>query len=426
MVQTTSARTGSGSRTAAIVTMVSLAMCGAALAQDSGSATRFGVAPSAGTQRALSDPPTQSTREQEGLYAGVGVGYTQRSNVRRTADDDDQDDGALVITPVAGYKRFIGRHSAEVNVSTQFIRFDDFESENTETYSVNGLANLDVTRILDVDLFATYTDLAEPRGGSGTRLDQDLEPDQVEITEYGGVVTLGRRAARLQFQVGADRSQWRYQNNQQQFRDRDDDRVHGRAYYNISPRTSVFAGASLTDIDFLRSATNPDSEELTYEAGARWEATAKTAGRFSIGRTEKDFDDPAAADARTTTLAGRVTWDARPRTSFSLYGSRQFEESTTADDDFFVSELIGASVNQSFGARINAFAYYNMTNDDYESGRNDDITDYGVGLDYSLRRWLSVGAQYSVIERDSNVPGEDYEDEVISLYLNGSFEIGSR
>jgi len=389
---------------------------------------RFGIAPSANTQRAVSDPPTASSREQEGLYATLGVAYSHNSNVRRDSvgGAGDEGDSAYVFTPGAGYKRFFGRHSAELAVTSQFTRYEDFSEENTESYTIDGLANLDITRILDLDLFASFTDTAEPRGGSGTRLVQDPDPDQVEITGYGGVVTIGRRASRLQIELGADRSQWRYQNNQQQFRDRDDDRLHGRVYYNISPRTSVFAGASLTDVDFVRQGLINDSEELAYEVGGRWDVTAKTSGELSVGRTEKDFDDPALDDVDTTTLAGRLSWSPRQRTTFSLYGSRQFEETTSVDDSFYISELLGVSVSQSFGARWNAFAYYNETNDDFDSGRKDDITDYGVGVDYSLRRWLSVGAQYSVVERDSNIAGNDYEDEIISLFLNGSFEFGSR
>jgi len=319
---------------------------------------QFGVAPAARTQRALSDSPTASSREQEGLYAAVGVAYSQRSNVRRDAVNDattnGEGDSAIVVTPQAGYKRFIGRHSAEVSIATQFTRYQDLTDENTENYSIDALTNLDITRILDLDLFGSFTEASEPRGGSGTRENQNIEPDRVEVTTYGGLFTLGRRAARIQVQAGADRSELRYQNNRQEFRDRDDDRVHGRVFYNISPRTSVFVGAGLTDVTYLERVDNLDSEELTYEAGVRWDVTAKTTGSVSIGRTEKDFDDPVRDDADTTTLAGRLSWSPRPRTTFNVYGSRQFEETTSVEDDFFVSELIGASLRPALGTRWHA------------------------------------------------------------------------
>lgn len=403
---------------------LTVGLSGTALGQE----PEFGIAPSAHTQEALSTSPTVPSQTQEGLYAAVGVAYSHRSNVARdsVAGAGSKGDSALVISPQAGYKRFFGRHTAEVGISSQITRFKDFTDENTQNYTAHALANLDLTRILDLDLFATFTHTAEPRGGSGTRLIQSPTPDKVDITGYGGKFTIGQRSSRLQLEVGADRSQWRYKNNQQQFRDRDEDSVRGRVYYNISPRTSVFVGSSLTDINYNDQTLNADSRELEYDLGARWDITAKTTGEVSAGRTRKNFDNPALSDATATTVAGRLSWTPRERTSFSLYGSRQFEEIASTTGDFYISELIGVSVHESIAERWGVFAYLNHTNDDYESGRNDNIKDYGVGLDYSFRRWLALGAKYSRVERNSNLPGEDYTDNIFTVYLNGTLGVGSR
>lgn len=400
-----------------------------AIAQEA--APEFGIAPAANTQRTISDAPTVSSVQDEGLYAALGVAYSHRSNVRRSsvAGASGEGDSAVVFTPQAGYKHGFGRHSAEVGIVSQFTNFKDLSDENTGNYTAHALANLDLTRILDLDVFASFTRATEPRGGSGTPDVQSPKPDKLNITGYGGQVTIGQRSSTLQFEVGADRSEWRYKNNQQEFRDRDYDRLHGRVYYNISPRTSLFVGAGVSDVNFVNSAGNSDSQELHYEAGGRWDITAKTTGSVSVGRTEKDFDNPALADPTTTTFGGRLSWTPRPqRTSFSLYGSRQFEEAAVASDAFYTSELVGASVRQAIGSRLDAFGYVNHTNDDYDSGRTDKILDYGIGLDYAFRRWLSVGTQYSVVDRNSNVPGNDYTDEIVSLYLNvnGGFRVGTR
>jgi len=424
-------RAGCACAASLVSTWMLLAWSGAALAQEA----RFGVAPSARTQSAISSPPTTSGREDEGFYAAVGFGFQSRSDVRRESVDeleDPQDDGgaesdtAFVITPQAGYKRFIGRHSAEINVNSRFDRFTDLTNEDTDNYTVRGLSNLDVTRILDVDLFGSFTDAAEPRGGSGTRLNQDVDPDEIEISRYGGALSIGRSASRIQIRLFGDRSEWRYQNNQQQFRDRDDGRVGARVFYNISPRTSVFVGTELRNVDFRQPSIELDSEELSYEGGARWEITERSTGQLSIGRTEKDFDNPELEDDEATTVAGRLSWSPRERTTLSVVGSRQFEETTSLEDTFFISELIGATISQSFGTRWTASAYVNRTDDEFDSGREDEITDYGFGLDYAFRRWLSFGVDYSVVERESNIPGNDFDDEILSLNINGNFGIDTR
>ncbi|MGA8260664.1 MAG: outer membrane beta-barrel protein [Arenicellales bacterium] len=414
-----------GARFAGLLTvLLTVSYSGVTLAEG----PEFGIAPAANTQRALSSSPTKPTQKQEGLYAAVGVAYLHRSNVRRdsVAGASSQGDSAVVITPQAGYKTYLGRHTAEVGISSQFTRFKDLTDENSSNYTAHALTNLDISRKLGLDLFGTFTHTAEPRGGSGTRLVQSLTPDEVDITGYGGVFTIGQRSSRIQIEAGADRSQWRYQNNGQQYRDRDDDRFHGRVYYNISPRTSVFVGAHLMNVDYRQSGLDLNSQELGYDVGGRWDITAKTTGEVSAGQTKKDFDDPTLTDPTTTTVAGRLSWTPRQRTTVDIYGSRDFEESTATAGDFYISELIGATVRESIGDRLGAFVYANNTKDHYDSGRRDELWDYGVGLDYSLRRWLSIGAQYSRITRDSNLAGENYNDQVISLYLNGSLSVGAR
>lgn len=419
-------RTPAGVRFAGLLTAVLAAgYTGGALAQG----PEFGIAPAAGTQRALSSPPTQPTQSQAGLYAAVGVAYSHRSNVNRDSVQgaaSGQGDSAVVVTPQAGYRGYIGRHTAEVGISSEFTRFNQLTVDNTTNYTAHALTDLDFTRKLDLGLFGTFTHTAEPRGGSGTRLIQSPTPDVVNITGYGGMFTVGQRQAPIQIQVGADTSQWRYQNNNQEYRNRDDNRVHGRVYYNISPRTSVFVGAGFTDISYARPALNADSTELALNVGGRWDITAITTGEVSVGRTKKNFDDPTLPDPTATTLAGRLNWTPRARTSFSLYGAREFEESSTTFGDYFISQLIGASVHESIADRWKAFGYVNRTNDDYRSGRHDRLWDYGVGLNYSLRRWLSLGAQYTQLKRTSNIAGENYTDNIVSLYLNGSLSVGTR
>lgn len=405
-----------------VMTIVMAMVSGSLWAQES----RFGISPSARVYDAINNPATQLSDGDQGLYASIGIGYTRQSDVRRSsvsevADDSDRD-SAIVITPSVRYKTDIGRHAAEVSVTSQFGRYDDFEDEDFDNYTASALANFDITKKLDLDVYGSFTSASEQRGASGTRIEQDLDPDEVEILGYGGAFTLGRDDSRVQIALGADQDEWRYQNNDQEIRDHDDTGVYGRVTYNVSPRTALFVEARNTDVDFLRDGFNSDSTELSYNVGASWDITAKTSGTVSIGRTDKDFDDPSLADAEETNYAVRLGWSPLERTRFSLYGARQIEESTSVLDNFFISELIGVSVSQSFGSRWNVFGYINNTQDEFDSGREDEIVDYGVGVDYAIRRWLSMGVKYSIIDRDSTDPGSEFKDKLLSLTVNGNFQ----
>ena len=385
----------------------------------------YGIPPAASTQRALSDRPGVDTTRDWGLHASVGVSYAKRDNVRRVGEDGESDT-ALVITPAITYRTDIGRHFAQITAASTIARYDEFENEDFDNYNINGAVLLDVTRKLYADLYAGYTEGSEQRGASGTRVIQDEERDKVEIVNYGGRLTYGRRSSTLQLGVGAGWSEWRYQNNGQQIRDRDDDYLDVTLYYNVSPRTALYTGVLYRDIDYLDPALVLDSEETEYFVGASWEATARTVGTLRVGRLRKEFDDPQTSDYEGNTYAARLRWQARPRTGLSFYASRRTEETVTITDSFFVSELVGASLEQAFTPRVTGLVYYNQTDDAFESGRNDTLTDYGVRLEYAFRRWLFLSLRYSEIERDSNVALANYKDRIYGITLRGDFAIAGR
>ena len=204
----------------------------------------------------------------------------------------------------------------------------------------------------------------------------------------------------------------------QEFRDRDTSGVFGEIHYNVTAKTSVFVLADYREFEYVNAnATASDSEETSLQVGVEWQATTKTRGRFSIGQLDKDFKDPAVADTDQLTYALRLSWDPQTRTNVALYGSRRTEETTSALDSFYVSTLWGASIRHSFAERWSGNAYLNFIDDDFDSGRNDEYTDFGIGVDYAFRWWASVGARYGYIQRDSTVELNNYDENYFAITL---------
>jgi hypothetical protein len=390
-----------------------------------GQEATYGIAPAASTQRALSDRPGVDRDRAWGLYASVGVSYVKRDNVGRVGESGEADT-ALVITPTITYRTDIGRHSAQFTAGSTIARYDEFENEDFDNYTVDGALQLDLTRKLDADLYAGYAEGSEERGASGTRVIQDDQRDELEIVSYGGRVIYGRRTNKIQLAVGAGQSRLRYQNNSQQIRDRNDDYADATAYYNVGPRTSLFTGVLYREFDYLEPSVDLDSDETEYYVGASWEATARTVGTVRIGRLKKGFSNPDNGDFDGDTYAARIRWRARPRTGVTVYASRRTEETVSVTDSFFVSDLIGASIDHTFTGRVRGSLYFNHTDDEFRSGRNDTIKDYGGRLDYALRSWLSVGLRYSEIERESNDLLANYKDSVYGITLRADFVIAGR
>ena len=62
-------------------------------------------------------------------------------------------------------------------------------------------------------------------------------------------------------------------------------------------------------------------------------------------------------------------------------------------------------------------AYYKWSDDHYNTGREDSFVDWGVGVDYVWRSWMTAGIYYGEIERESNFSDIAYDDAYIGLRL---------
>jgi hypothetical protein len=390
----------------------------------------FGVSPAAQTERLLRPIPRTLSEELLGFYAAVGVGGQHHSNVRRTPDNEISDT-AYVIQPELSYQNdFGGRHRGTVTYSASVVRHSDLDSEDTTNQSLNGAINFDVTSKFDLRVYGQYNDASEERGASGSRTFIDEEPDEIETKTFGGEVVIGRTTQKIQFVLGASKSEWRYQNNNQEFRDRDYDRVRGILFYNVAPKTHLFLEAKQTDIDYPQQFRNLDSEEDAYYAGVRWLASGTVEALVKVGRLEKDMADPDLEDFDGTTYLGKLVWRPKPYSRFELYASRTTEETAQQEFDvlgpgFFVSELIGLNWTHDLSTKWQLYAYFNHTDDDHPNEREDTIKDYGVGLAYRVNDWLTVSAQHGEVDRDSNEPEVEYKDQITSIFLRGDLNVGA-
>lgn len=383
----------------------------------------YGIPPSANTQRALANAPGVTDKVLSGFYASLGVALGWTDNALRVPSDVKESDTVVVILPALGFKTDVGRHEASIDYSGYGESFQDFDKLSAMDHRVRAAMDFDLTEKLDAGIFAGYGDVNERRGTSGSQILQ-IEPNEVEIVDYGATLAYGTDAARhMQVRIGANAEDWRYQNNEQEFRDRDTIGAFSEIHYNVTAKTSVFLLGTYRDFEYTQAnATTSDSEETTIQGGVEWEATEKTIGRISVGTLDKDFEDPTVPDEDGLTYTARIHWQPQTRTGVNLYGSRRTEETNSSDDNFYVSTLWGFRVDHSFADRWSGNAYYNNINDDYDSGRDDKFHDFGIGVDYIFRSWLSLGARYGYIKRDSNIPPNNYEENYFAFTLQANYQ----
>ena len=390
-----------------------------------GDSVNAGVAAASSTARALAPPAGVKGEVNGGFSLGITFGTTWHTNPERRLDEPDDGDIAFLLTPNIGYSGSVGRHSFEIGYSTNSESFQDFETEDSDWWRLNGALQLDMSEILIGDIYASRTEGEEERGAAGSRTLSLTGEDEYREDVIGGRITLGRRSNLLQIYVGAEEGTLSYLNNGQDFRDRDRSTAEAGLFFNIGPRTSIFIRAQETEFDYLAGNPSIDSTENSLTAGVAWEPTEALSMTLQAGNLEKDFDDPSLVGYDGGTYLGKLTWQPRDRTVVSLYASKATEESSDIDSTFYVSEVIGADLSQRLGDRTSLTLRYSVSDNEYSDGRFDDITDYGLSLGYAARNWLSFGLSFNSIDYNSTNVSENYEDEVISFFVSITPTVGS-
>lgn len=394
-----------------------------------------GLPPGANTYRAFVD---SSIARDSGInqpldllndfYPAIEVTISDHDNVRRRTDVEEPDT-RIAVMPSLGYRTNLGRHQFYAAYSGIFTYHDDFDQEDSEAHNLLAHLGLDLSRRWDVRLFAGLGESYEERGISGSRPFNrfvpgvDTGPDQVDYSFYGADLVYGEKFSRLVGVLGFEKHSSEYTNNFQgddNFtggRDRETDTVHLDLSYKIGAKTSIFGRWSRQDTDYDRNLNSLDSEQTSYLIGLRWKPSTALSGVVGLGNTERDFDDPTRPSYDGSSYYANVNYAFNPFSSISLSASKSVEEPGDDLSDYYVSEFIGVGLDHALTTNLlfNAFAKY--LEDDYNTEREEEFFDYGFGLDYVWRPWLTAGIYYGEIERDSNLIDGDYEDRYFGIRL---------
>ena len=362
------------------------------------------------------------------FYPAVEVTITDHDNVRRRSDFQE-DDLKIAVKPSLAYRTNIGRHKFYAAYNGVFTFHDELDQEDQEAHALNAQLSLDLAHRWDLNLFAGIGESYEERGISGSRgFNQlingiDSSPDDISYLRYGADLVYGRKFSPLVAVLGIEKQSSDYDNNFQgsenpvQNRNREVDSLHFDLSYRIADRTSIFGRINYSEIDYDRSANSLDSEQTSYLLGLRWKPSNTLSGTVGIGETEKDFNDPSRPDYDGTSYYANLNYSINPFSNLSFNASRFVEEPGDDLSDFYESDLFGVSWDHAITPRVLFNAFVKWIDDDYNTGRKDEFVDFGLGVDYVWRSWLSAGLYYGEIERDSSITSIDYDDSYFGIRL---------
>ena len=303
--------------------------------------------------------------------------------------------------------------------------FSSHDDDYTD-HALSGYATAEFDSRKKLEILAEYLKLHDARSDSrsGNSLSPALvdKPSKYTVKALGATYTYGAHEATGQIVVSGRVEDKSYDN----FRtitaaqDRMTKTLTGTFYYRISPKTRLLAEARLRDIDYDLSSVTLDSHETRLQFGAEWDATAKTSGRVKFGVLRKDYDDDSRDTLTTSSWEAGVNWAPRTYSVFDLSTSRTAEESGGAED-YIDSTRWTLGWTHGWSDRFSTRLSHTLLNEEYEGTTVDNDTNTtALGLNYDMRRWLTLGADFSHKSFSSNIAGADYDSNEVIFRVQGS------
>ncbi|NND81199.1 MAG: outer membrane beta-barrel protein [Gammaproteobacteria bacterium] len=406
-----------------------------ASAQVGGQVATKGLTPAANTIRSYTDASIARDSEfhqpldlLNDFYPTIEVLVSHHDNVRRRSDIEESD-LKFTVSPGLAYRTNIGRHDFYASYAGVFTFYDDLDQEESKSNAVNAHLGLDLAQDWDLRLFGGFGDGIEERGVSGSRafntliIGADNGPDKFKYERYGADLAFGEKGRRLVGVLGIEKNDSRYINNFQgeanQFggRDRESTSIHLDLSYQIGSKTAIFGRIQNTDIDYDRQINTLDNEQDDFLVGLRWKPTNRLSGAVAVGTSDRDYDLPGRQGYDDNTYYVNLNYAFSPFASLSVAASRILEEPGDSESDFYESELFGLGYDHAVSERVSFNAYAKWIDDDYNTQREDKFVDFGLGVDYAFRSWLTAGLFVGDIERDSSINELDYRDQYVGIRL---------
>jgi hypothetical protein len=305
---------------------------------------------------------------------------------------------------------------------SKFANYHSSTADNYQDHNFNLSGDYSLSSSAGLRLGYNHERGHDARGSTDRALSSS--PDRFRNNTIGALFAYGANQARGRIEIEGSLAEKHYVNNRSvtQFGDRDTGYFRSTAYFRVMPRTSVLVEYSNADFDYVSDQSFQDSKEQRYMAGVTWEATAATSGTAKFGRLKKEFDTAGRADFSGSNWEVAVDWRPRTYSKFDFYTVKSIAEATGIGD-FILTKRTGVAWTHNWNSRLSSTALYNFTQDDFKGGgavRKDETDQFGFKVDYKVRRWLTLGADYTYTDRDSNLSLFRYKRNMVMFTLGAT------
>jgi len=356
------------------------------------------------------------------LFPAIGISLQHNDNLGLTNANEDSS-AVTILSPQAKLVSKRRGSTYSLGLGTEIGRYTSSDIDNYEDANFSAGADLQLSSLAGLLLGASYR-LGHDARGSTDRTNAQLDT----YTTAGGnaLFSYGSRA-KIGFEGEVGYSAKRYKDYSSTVidgvtdSDIDFTSVAGRLFYRVMPKTRVFVEAAYQQTDYVLDQSIQDSDQWGLNVGARWRATAKTSGTAKIGYLKRDYDATGIEDF--TGVAWQIGVQLKPlrQSTVDVYTGRTVSDNTGIGD-FIDTQDISVSWTHNWMPRLSTKLGFYFANSDYEGNiREDDLTNFNLGVNYDVMKRTTVSAGVNFTQNDSTSSTEEYDRTIYHISINSAF-----
>ena len=330
--------------------------------------------------------------------------------------------GSVIFKTIPGFLADYGRgtNSFSLGYKAEILNYVSLPEQDTVNHFAVGQIHLEFNR-LKLNLRDDFKISNEPPG--------------TELTgPIGSTTNVLNPSAEYQLtsriSVGPNFS-WTYISYDQvvDFIDRNEYLIGPSVFYKITPRADVSLNYSYGWKDF----TNDSSRNVTQHivtVGLRGDLTSKISSSFRVGYEKRDPDNSGNPGYSGWVAGGDWVYRPTDRTTFTLVTERSIQESTFANEPYYITTSAGLGIQHYFTPKLSVTIRGAGGENDYPlketlggktKWRNDFFYLAGGAVNYDIQPWLAVGIEYTKINRRSNFSVFSFDDDKVAGYVTLQF-----
>ena len=207
-------------------------------------------------------------------------------------------------------------------------------------------------------------------------------------------------------------------------RDRRDTLVFSRIAAPISPAVSLFVQGEMNQRRYDQAPPIGemvrDSDGYRVGAGVALNLPGRVTGEGHIGYFEQDYD--FLPDVDGLAFGGSLDWQATGLTKVDFYAERGVHETTGNTSSAFLRDAFGGRVQHELTRKFLLRGGIELISNEYQPGTRDEaIIATSLGAAWMVSRQITIELAHDWRSRETNIVDSDYDRNVVSLSLSGSF-----